>query len=412
MGTDPPRATDQPGYGHEPVLDGLVPRLVGLKRRPVDLKRRPVGPPRRYERRVRLEYRTARPVVHLVGGRASGKTRLLDTVRAGYAGRVPLARADLGSEHLGEPDLADVTRLDAPNASPVTHLLYLLSYQLGLAVDWSLRRVRFPRLSAGLVVITAYRPDPPGAESAGGPTGGGDGGPIAPKDFPAFKDQLRAALVAAGDQDRKRLREAGSTSLSALEGVIGALLPGQQPAVEAAFVIARKQLLAPRANSTALRWWGRQFQQRVMFQGDPLERLFAFARYFRQGGVRRRDAEELLVLALLADIASHYGPLSRLNRLPPPLLLLDNLHHTPLGTEFLDLLLAGYAAGPDQVRPVVVGTSLGSATAEGLHGFPDVAKATPWRPTTSGGPAAWQLRLGMPTMQQIPAGRMLTGAGD
>ncbi|MGK5497422.1 hypothetical protein [Streptomyces sp. URMC 125] len=341
----------------EEILDHLVPQLVGRRRDgEVCGFGRPDG---------------AHPVLEVVGGRNTGKTALLDALYVAYKPWVPLARVDCADPRLGEPSLvAGVDELETSNVSPLTSLLYLLSYKLGLDVERSRRRVRFRRLSAGLVVVSAWRPEEEG---------------LAPEELRLAQSEVEAVL--ASDQASQRRRRAALDRwLDVVGRLVGGLVPvfPQADALGPLFDLAREQLRA-RPDRGALRWWGEQLRS---FQGDPLQRLFASVWDFRRGGVRRREAEARLVAAFLEDVCDHYGLRQRLDRAARPLLLLDNVHTLP-GRRFMEPLTARLAASPpSRGRPVVVATALGRGTD---HAAPvrEVAGLPPDRPL---------VRLGIPAL--------------
>ncbi len=353
-------------FGQEALLDGLVPRLVGLERI--------------RERRVGFEFHDDAPVVVVVGGRCSGKSALLDALYAGYTNRVPLALVDL-EEDSTVPGASGPPPAEARNSSGVTQLLYLLSYALGLRTHRVSRPLRFPRLSLGLLVVTAWRP-------------GGDAAPddVRPAGLRDAEAGLRA-VIAEENTDHRRRREVLKQWFDALLPTLPALVPGVpvlDAVLRATLTTARDQLLSPRADREALRWWGRHL---TGFQGDDLQRLFTFVRDFRRRDDGRPAVEGLLVEAFLDDIAGHYGVLSRLNKAPAPLILLDNAH-TRLGRHFMDLLVRARDRTGGGSRPVVVAARLGDASAH--TPLRDVAERTPWRPAAQGPPEQQLLTLGLP----------------
>ncbi|MFE7385378.1 hypothetical protein ACFU9F_34025 [Streptomyces zhihengii] len=326
-------------HGQQTLHEDFVPRLVGLHH---------TG---NYQ--VPLAFPAGAPVVEIVGGRGSGRTALIDAVHDAYSGRVPLARVDLDAPGFGEPGVADLADEDAPNASRLTHLLYVLAYRLGLDVRHFGKALAFPRLSLGLLVVTAWRPANTGERD------------VRPPDLRRAEADLRT-LVTAEDPDLRRRRE----SLGRWFDLVTANLPQVLSAVPgldalAGIVLdaARQQLLRGEPDKGALAWWGARLHGSQGYQGDSLQRLFQFVRVFRRLDDRRRTAEEHLVAALLDDIDACYGRLRRLNRKPRPLLLVDNAH-TPTGRAFLGLLETSWGPGTGPVtRPVVLATRLGRGAA-------------------------------------------------
>ncbi|MFF4409147.1 hypothetical protein [Streptomyces sp. NPDC001404] len=312
-------------YGQDAVLDGLIPRLVGLERTGGG--------------RVPFEDRDRAPIVQICGGLGSGKSALLNALYEGYHDRVPLARIDLAAPGFEEGESAD-----SPNSSPVTNVLYLLSYKLGLRLRGVRRPPRFPRLSVGLLVVTAWEPEG------------------------TLPDRLREAerslqeIVATGDTDRRKRRESLQKWLDALIPLLTNVIALPAPLDEifpTVLTTARDLLLAPRPDKGALHWWGEQL---TLAQGDSLQKLFSLVHDFRRRDDSRRKAEEHLIAALLADIDDDYGRLHRANRTPLPLILLDNVH-SPAAAGFFDQLVSAYDSlgriGHPVTRPVVVATSLG-----------------------------------------------------
>ncbi|MFF8846578.1 hypothetical protein ACF08N_28330 [Streptomyces sp. NPDC015127] len=322
-------------YGQQALQESFVPRLVGLHHT--------------HAYQVPFAYPKGAPLVRIVGGRGSGKTALLGAVHDAYNGRVPLARVDLGARGFGEPGVAELSDDDVPNASHITHLLYLLAYKLGLDVRHFGRPMTFPRVSLGLLVVTAWRPL------------NSDENDVRPPDLRRAEADLRT-FITAEDPDVRRRRE----SLGRWFDVVADNLPQVLAAVPgldsiAGIVLdsARQQLVKSEPDKGALAWWGGRLHASQGYQGDSLQRLFQFVRGFRRLDDRRRTAEEHLVAALLDDVDANYGRLRRLNKKPRPLLLLDNAH-TAVGRAFLGLLDAGYdTAGKDPTRPVTLATLLG-----------------------------------------------------
>lgn len=360
-------------YGQRTLHEDFVPRLVGLHH---------LG---NYQ--VPLAFPAGAPVVEIVGGRGSGRTALIDAVHDAYSGRVPLARVDLEAPGFGEPGVADLADEDAPNASRLTHLLYVLAYRLGLDVRHFGKPLAFPRLSLGLLVVTAWRPANTGERD------------VRPPDLRRAEADLRT-LVTAEDPDLRRRRE----SLGRWFDLVTANLPQVLSAVPgldalAGIVLdaARQQLLRGEPDKGALAWWGARLHGSQGYQGDSLQRLFQFVRVFRRLDDRRRTAEEHLVAALLDDIDAGYGRLRRLNRKPRPLLLVDNAH-TPTGRDLLDLLGRAWSPGAGAVtRPVVIATRLGRGAAH-----PPLTDAAGLRPDT--GP----LVLGIPAVESGHIAEMLS----
>ncbi|UXX91906.1 hypothetical protein N7U49_05090 [Streptomyces sp. AD2-2] len=299
-------------------------------------------------------------------------------------------RADLAVPGFGDPFLAGLA--DArPDGSHLTDLLYLLSYKLGLRVRRTMQPLRFPRLTLGLLVVTAWRADETSAAAT----------TVSPQDLRRAEQRLREVISQNGDgqvERRARLAQwiqalerdlpAGASGLSPLEGAGRAALRPASP-----------RLLATRVNRGALRWWDDHLRHE---QGDAVQKLFGFVRDFRRPGGDRLPLEASLIGAFLADITHHYGPLRRRNEVPPPLILLDNTH-APVGARLLGpLRRAGTAK--DAMGPVVVAARLGDARAHrALRQVADPSAAL-------GQLADGVLRLGLPELERGDIGRVLGDA--
>jgi hypothetical protein len=342
-------------HGRDALLKGLVPRLVGLG---YDRHRR--------DRLVGIEHARP-PVVRLVGSRCSGKTAVLQALSDAYSQRIPQAHADLAAPGFGAPGLAGIQD-DAPNASRVTDLLYFLSYQLGLDVRAFGKPLRFPRLIHGLLAITSWQ------------TGGPDGRPggASPSELLTAEERL-GKLLEGFQADRQARHDRARRSIQAVAQNLGAVvgLPsGVDAAVRAIIEVVTPELFSPHVHRGARKWWG---QREIRPGGDWLPQLSALANDFRAMGDRRVRAERHLVAALLADLADYYGWFRNANGFPRPLVLLDNTH-SPLGEEFLELLLGAQNEAARAGRPallVVVTTALGEERAH--RSLDTVASASGWR---------------------------------
>lgn len=323
-------------HGQQALHEQFVPRLVGLHHTD--------------GYRVPFAYPAGAPVVRVVGGRGSGKTALIGAVHDAYSGRIPLARADLAAPGFGEPGVSDLDD-EAANASRITQLLYVLAYRLGLDVRHFGRPLSFPRLSLGLLVVTAWRPPGSGEQD------------VRPADLRRAEADLRE-IVSAEDPDTRRRRESLGRWFDLVTDNLPLVLsavPGLDTIAGVVLNTARSQLVRGEPDKGALAWWGERLTAAQGYQGDSLQRLFQFVRVFRRLDDRRRTAEEHLVAALLADVDAGYGRLRRLNRKPRPLLLLDNAHTGP-GPALLALLEGAFGpGGRDTTRPVVLATQLGRA---------------------------------------------------
>ncbi|MFF2198530.1 hypothetical protein [Streptomyces sp. NPDC058157] len=352
-------------YGRSAVLNTVVPSLVGLDSN---------GP-----RRLRIPDGTPLLLV-CGGGRGSGKSALLKALSEQYAQRVPQAYADLAADRFGQPGLARPADGEAPrNASHTSDLLFYLMDGLSQKPSEFAGKLSFPRLVQGLLAITSWEP-------------------VRPAELPAARHRL-GELQRAGQPDQQARNERVLGWIDEVAGAlpaVGGMPPGVEEMVRALLRIVATELLGPRANKEGLKWWG---ARRVGRQGDGLARLTELAMTFRGEAEDREHAERHLLAALLADIADHYGWLNTMNRVPRPLLLLDNAH-TPTGAAFLDELARVWheeAAGERALRPAVVATALSQDPP-----VPDPEDTSPstrsapgafWRADGPASPAGWLAHL-------------------
>ncbi|MEV7546349.1 hypothetical protein [Streptomyces sp. NPDC089915] len=343
----------------------MVPSLVGLGSRGSKRLRVPDGTPL---------------LLVCAGGRGSGKTALLGALSEQYAHRVPQAYADLGADRFGQPGLAAPGDGEAPrNASHTSDLLFYLMDGLSQKPGEFAGRLSFPRLVQGLLAITSWEP-------------------VRPSEMPAARHRL-GELQRAGQPDQQARNERVLGWIDEVAGALPAVAgmpPGVEELVRPLLRIVATELLGARANKEGLKWWG---ARRVGRQGDGLAQLTELAMTFRGEAEDRGHAERHLLAALLADIADHYGWLNTVNRVPRPLLLLDNAH-TPAGAAFLDELARVWheeSAGDRALRPAVVATALSQDPP-----VPDPEDTAPstrsapgafWRADRPDAPAGWQARL-------------------
>ncbi|MFC5185971.1 hypothetical protein [Actinomadura harenae] len=349
-------------YNLRILVDGIVPGLVGRKANG--------------GARVSREFPLGEPVVEIVGGRASGKTTLIDVLYDGYKNAVPLGRV-----RLTEPAFR---RVDSQNASAVSNLLYQLQYELEKPAGR--RELPFPRLSVGLLVVTSWA-----AEGAAETEGGSKAPPRRGRELAKLKHLVGEVL-----SDSRKTSELQVEVLEVLAAAVGpalgALLPGLPDPVPI-LRVAIRQLQDRGANRKALAWWVEQLPEHT---GNALDRLMAFAEDFHDGGENRVQAEGHLIAAFLADIDHGYGLYARFDQAYPPLILLDDVDDCrerfllPLAAEFGRVRARRGALGK-VVRPVVIATSHGD-------GGPVVQATTPnpWREMPRLPPAAWHVRLGLP----------------
>jgi hypothetical protein len=384
------------------VLNELAPALLGV----------PPGGGAWQSRK----FPAGEPVVELVGDRASGKTALIDALHEGYHALVPTARADLGELPYSAAHPADRDRLELVNASPVTHLLFRLSYELHRT--HGNRTLAFPRLAPALLLLTAWRPEPPpgNGHTDGDAPEGPPGSAVWPAQLAEAEGELRT-LLGSGDSPAPERAGGGPLDvwLRALTGVVGGLLPGV-PGLQGILDAGIETLRHRGAAQPQWQWWCGRLHH---FDGDGVQRLFSLVQDFRAGGDLRRDVESHLIAALLTDIDAGYGYWASRN-LHPPLLLLDNVDER-LRSRFLDPFVHEYGAYRQgtsvpgrkprgrTVLPVVFATSLGNGrhSAGGrLHPATDPA---PWTNGELCPPRSWLLRLGIPRVTRAEIRQMLAG---
>jgi hypothetical protein len=372
-------------HGWDGLLRGLLPRLVGLE----------AG----RDRLVRYDFPAGGPIVHLTGGRATGKTAALTAAREAYGGRIPVAHADLAAPGFGSPAVDALPDAETPNASPVTDLLYLLIHDLGLKVPGFWRPLVCPRVLIGLLAVTSWETT----------EGGTPGRTVRASELAAAQARLAQFVNVAGEPpDQRHRREQAHRWVESvgqkLSGATGN--PVLEAVVSATVTTVAEEVFSPRAHRGALRWWAGQ----PVGGGDGLQRLGALARAFRHGDRRREQAEELLVTAFLEDIGQYYGWWRDANQKPRPLVLLDNCH-SDLGRHFLDLLQTGHAriaARGTRPRLVVVAASLGASA--GLPGPGSVAERTGgWHTPGDGTPGGWVLPLAAPALGLDEVDDLLSG---
>jgi hypothetical protein len=372
-------------HGWDGLLSGLLPRLVGLEAE--------------RERPVRHEFPAGGPIVHLTGGRATGKTAALTAARDAYGGRIPVAHADLAAPGFGSPAVDALPDAETLNASPVTDLLYLLIHDLGLKVPGFWRPLVCPRVLIGLLAVTSWET----------PEGGTPGRAVRAPELAAAQARLTQFVNVAGElPDQRHRREQAHRWVESVGQKLSAATgnPVLEAVVSATVTTVAEEVFSPRAHRGALRWWAGQ----PVGGGDGLQRLGALARAFRHGDHRREQAEALLVGAFLEDVGQYYGWWRDANQKPRPLALLDNCH-TDLGRHFLDLLQTAHArtaAHGTRPRLVVVAASLGASA--GLPGPRSVATATGgWRTPGDGTPGGWLLPLAAPALGLEEVGDLLSG---
>ncbi|MFD7501454.1 hypothetical protein [Streptomyces sp. NPDC059850] len=371
-------------YNLKSVMDTLAPALLGMP---------PGGGPW-----VKRTFPAGEPVVEVTGGRATGKTALLDALYDGYHAWVPTARVDLAEAPYSADDQGDRARLDTAHASPVTNLLFTVSHQLGYERDGNKRTLTFPRLAPALLVITAWRPEARERHE----------GEVAPADLVAAEEEL-GRILAQRDPDPQARKVVVGRWLNALGGVVAGLLPGV-PGLQEVLSAATDTLLARSDDGRDGSSWWRAHLDRI--DGDAVQRLFALVRKFRRGGADRAEVEADLIAALLADINGAYGAWARRTQ-HPSLILLDNVDEA-LRARFLDPFVARYARDSREWRkrgrvmlPVVFATSLG----DGAEPKALTTDAPPWTKPERCPPGVWLLRLGIPKVGDAEIRSMLDEAG-
>ncbi|MGR3933252.1 hypothetical protein [Streptomyces sp. BRA346] len=368
-------------YNLDRVMDTLAPALLGMP---------PGGGP--WEKR---RFPAGEPVVEVVGGRATGRTALLDALYDGYHAAVPTARVDLADAPYSADDQGDRARLDTAHASPVTNLLFTVSHQLGYERDGTRHTLTFPRLSPALLVISAWRPE------------ARDRDEVQPPDLVAAEEEL-GELLAQRNPDAQARKVVVGRWLNALGGVVAGLLPGV-PGLQEVLSAATDTLLARGDDGRHGSSWWHSHLDRI--DGDTTQRLFALVRKFRRGGADRAEVEADLIAALLADIDGAYGLWKRRTQ-HPSLILLDNVDEA-LRERFLDPFVARYARDSREWRgrgrimlPVVFATSLGDGSAARAL----TTDAPPWTKPERCPPEAWLLRLGIPRVGDAEIRTMLGDA--
>ncbi|NGO13077.1 hypothetical protein G5C60_37125 [Streptomyces sp. HC44] len=344
------------------------------------------------------------PVIEIVGGRATGKTALLQALRAGYGSLVPTAFIELDQSPYSAPDPEDRELLDTAISSPVTNILFTLRHELeDVPTDYR-PKPKFLRLSPALLVISAWRPDAPEQ--------------VRPGDREEAENELRDLL---GQQHAPAAArsEAVRKWQTAVSGVIGGLLP-QVPGLAGVLDAALETLTEGREGRAPLSWWRDR-----LGRDDPVKGLFGLVRKFRQGDADRAEVESHLIGALLADIADAYGSWAR-RTAHPPLILLDDVD-AALGERFLEPFVEQYGQHEERrrwsgrpMRPVVIATSRErGAAADDNNGAEDnnnggdnsnggggtrdsalkpVTQPAPWNKRELCPPATWLLRLRIPAV--------------
>ncbi|MBA0053885.1 ATP-binding protein [Streptomyces sp. AJS327] len=357
-------------YGQEPLLGELVPRLVGLTS-----SDRP--------RLVRQEHRDDPPVVVLTGQHGAGKTAALDAVQRHYTELLPLARVDLA-----DPRAAGGEGMAAqPNTSGVVEVLERIAVGLARPVP-GYRPCRFPRLLAGLFAVSSWRRGDQGQR--------------------AVAASRIGALLPLADHPGQGGEEEGEEWVAAIGGQLvansGAALGEDDLEPVARLVVEEyvRRHAGSGGGEPVRAWYRARPQAAVEEQGDPLVRLCLD---FHQGGDLLPPVEQTLVAALLEDLVDGYrGWWKRINRVPRPLVLLDDAH-TTTGAAFLERLLehrqsSATSGGTD---PLIV---LASLLGDGAEHYPhasrgelaELAHGTGWERRSPDKPSAGVLTLPLPAL--------------
>ncbi|MFF1370502.1 hypothetical protein [Streptomyces virginiae] len=352
-------------YGRAAVLDAVVPSLVGLESQGAARLRIPGGSPL---------------LIECGGGRLTGKTALLKELSKRYAQRIPQAYADLGAADFGQPGLASLADETTANASRTSDLLFYLMDALSRKPNEFAGKLCFPRLTQGLLAVTSWQSED-----------------VQPAELQAARRRLAGLLRESQPDLQARNQRVSGWIGQVTQGVSAAagLGPGVSELVGPLTDIVTTELLGPRANRQGLGWWA---GRRVGPQGDGHAQLTDLAMCFRGDGGDRRRAEHHLVAALLEDMADHYTWMRLKNRVPRPLLLLDNIH-TPLGVTLLDALTRAWHDEPTRTHPGVVAAALAQEPvvpdAEGTAPSTRSAAVPYWRQDRPQTAAGWVLRLPM-----------------
>ncbi|WP_406096735.1 hypothetical protein [Kitasatospora purpeofusca] len=352
------------------MFETVVPSLVGLE----------VTGAAPGTRTRRLPVPNGTPlVVECSGGRLSGRTALLAGLDARYAAHLRRASADLGRPDLGRADLALAADDEDParrNASHASDLLFHLRHELSRRPGDFGGSIAFPRLTQGLLAVTSWQAVGAGEQEAAA----------------GRLESLLGESIPVGPARRARVVQ---WIRQAAPGPAAAAGPGAGAyALVARLVdLVTPELLGPAAHRRGLRWWA---AREVAGPGTDHVQLSELARRFRGDPDDREAAERQLMAAFLADIDSHYPLWDRLNRLPRPLLLLDNAH-TRLGRPVLRTLLQAWHDEPAGTRPGVITTVLAGEPSD--SGPDDTAPSTRraagpfWRQDRPGTAAGWTVRL-------------------
>lgn len=336
---------------------GLASRLVGL---------RPYQPGT-----TPYEHPEEPPFVVFAGDRGLGKTAVLLALREAYRGHTPTALLDGEEGQFAAPPPGR----PAASWSPVVQALTTAAEQLAEPVKGA-GRIGFPRLSSGLLAVTA----------------GGWSERAAPR---VRQEAERILLLGESESWLSGFagRWVGKVG-SRLVAATGGTGPVVEPVIEAALEsFAEGVSPAHRRLRRAAAW----YRDYPTADGSPKLALILLSRHFLAGGESRRHAERHLVRALLADLDDAYaGVVQRSHRRGRPVLLIDNVQE-PAGLGLLEPVLRDRAEG---IRDQAVffaalrGRSHPALRNAGRLDLPDTARATGWRPGPS--PSSRALLVALP----------------
>jgi hypothetical protein len=358
-------------YGRDTLLTEVVPQLVGLHAHRPEL--------------VAQANRDDPPALLLAGPHGSGRTAVLSELARWYRDRLPVALVDCAR---GSDGAAAAGGAAVANTSPGAELLTDVARGLCGPVHRR-RRIRLPRLWTGLAAVTAWNPGDTQEETSA-------------------RDRMRRLLTGCG------LEEEGSPEadrwVADVHGALPAGAPNDLPTIAGTAV----RLLTSRgyvSNDQAHR--AAEFYTEQLGSDRATAPWNRLCRAFRAGEDALEETEASLAAALLADLDAHYGRLARFNRLPRPLLLLDDAHTAP-GTRLLGQLLTPRAAG---VRDplIVVAAARGGARHPGrpdatVRTLAQLAGGTgTWRRPDTRTPSAGIVAVDLPPLGRSDIVTMLMG---
>ncbi|MET7483004.1 hypothetical protein [Streptomyces sp. NPDC005538] len=269
---------------------GLASRVVGVR----PYRHRPSP----------YEHQGDVPFVVLAGARGLGKSLMLDRLRAAYRTHTPVALIDCESARFAAPPAGR----PATTWSPVAQALTDIAEQLREPVVQGAGVLRFPRLQAGLLAVSA----------TGWRGGDADG---------SREETARRILLLDEPRRpwswvlRKWATRVAAKLISQLTG------PAPQAVVEATLETLFEVVWSPRRRLAKAAGWYRNYPGGA---GDRRFALTAIAEDFAAAENSRVNAEQWLVRALLADLTAGYrGWWQKSHRLGRPVVLVDNVQSGP-----------------------------------------------------------------------------------